>query len=389
MDVRIEDLEGCPRYIGRLFRDVEIGPSPAWLRARLTAAGMRPISNVVDVTNYVMLALGNPLHAFDFSTLAEGRVVVRRARPGEEIRTLDGDGAQARSDRPPDRRRGARDRAGRDHGRRGDRGTDATTSVLLEAANFEPVGIWRSSERMRLRTEGSNRWEKGVDPYLAEQAAGLATELHRRARGRTLDRAHRRAGRAARAGRSSRYRPEKADAVIGHRDARRRSRKRRSTGSAASSRAQRLSRPDLARPRPDARDRRRRGGRPLRPCRRALHAAAPARDDRPAHAASSGCAAGSRTSSSALGFNEAYTPSLRPDDADPDAIALEEPISIELAVLRTELLPSLVDFARRNADAGNRNVALFEIAHVYLPRRASSPTSRCTWPGSSKEGSRR
>jgi phenylalanyl-tRNA synthetase beta chain len=90
VDVRIEDLIGCPRYIGRLFRDVRIGPSPPFLRARLHAAGMRAISNVVDVTNYVMHELGNPLHAFDRAKLAEGRIVVRRARPGEEIRTLDG-----------------------------------------------------------------------------------------------------------------------------------------------------------------------------------------------------------------------------------------------------------------------------------------------------------
>src|ERR671919_1480573 len=91
VDVAIEDYEGCPRYVGRLFRDVRAGPSPPWLKARITAAGMRPISNVVDVTNYVMLALGNPLHAFDFETLGGGRIVVRRARPGEEFRSLDGD----------------------------------------------------------------------------------------------------------------------------------------------------------------------------------------------------------------------------------------------------------------------------------------------------------
>ena len=90
VDVAVEDLEGCPRYIGRLFRNVQVGQSPVWLKARLLAAGMRPISNVVDVTNYVMLALGNPLHAFDFETLAGGKIVVRRARPGETIRTLDG-----------------------------------------------------------------------------------------------------------------------------------------------------------------------------------------------------------------------------------------------------------------------------------------------------------
>src|ERR671915_566348 len=90
VDVAIEDYEGCPRYIGRLFRDVRVAPSPPWLKARLVAAGMRPISNVVDVTNYVMHALGNPLHAFDLDRLAGGRIVVRRAREGEELRTLDG-----------------------------------------------------------------------------------------------------------------------------------------------------------------------------------------------------------------------------------------------------------------------------------------------------------
>ena len=90
VDVTIEDLEGCPRYIGRLFRDVTVAPSPVWLRCRLRDAGIRPISNIVDVTNYVMHALGNPLHAFDYDTLAGGRIVVRRARTGERLRTLDG-----------------------------------------------------------------------------------------------------------------------------------------------------------------------------------------------------------------------------------------------------------------------------------------------------------
>src|SRR5262249_39448547 len=83
VDIRVEDYEGCPRYVGRLFENVQIVPSPVWLRSRIHAAGMRPISNVVDVTNYVMLALGNPLHAFDLTTLHEQRIVVRRAAPGE------------------------------------------------------------------------------------------------------------------------------------------------------------------------------------------------------------------------------------------------------------------------------------------------------------------
>ena len=80
MQIAIDNFEGCPRYIGRLFKDVTVAPSPMWLRARLNAAGQRPISNVVDITNYVMLALGNPLHAFDFTKLRGGEIVVRRAR---------------------------------------------------------------------------------------------------------------------------------------------------------------------------------------------------------------------------------------------------------------------------------------------------------------------
>src|SRR5256714_4071195 len=177
VDVRIDDLDGCPRYIGRLFRAAKIQPSPVWLKARLLAAGMRPISNIVDVTNYVMLALGNPLHAFDFQQLAGGRIVVHRARAGERLRTLDGVDGELE---PYDLMIADAERsvalAGIMGGAESEIG-EGTTSVLLEAANFEPYTIFRTSERLRLRTEGSTRWEKGVDPYVAEQAAKLATQL--------------------------------------------------------------------------------------------------------------------------------------------------------------------------------------------------------------------
>ena len=133
----IEDEEGCPRYIGRLFRDVRIGASPPWLKARLTAAGMRPISNVVDVTNYVMLALGNPLHAFDFDTLRGGGSSC--GAPGEEeFTSLDGN---LRRLDPADLviadGEGAIAFAGI-MGGLDTEVTESTTSVLLEAANFEP-----------------------------------------------------------------------------------------------------------------------------------------------------------------------------------------------------------------------------------------------------------
>src|SRR5207244_1988046 len=161
VDVQVDDLEGCPRYVGRLFRDVSLGPAPIWLKARLLAAGMRPISNVVDITNYAMLALGNPLHAFDFAKLHGGKIVVRLAHSGEKLRTLDG---LERALEPTDLMIADADRSVGLAGIMGGEETEideATTDVLLEAANFEPTGIYRSSERLRLRTEGSNRWEKG------------------------------------------------------------------------------------------------------------------------------------------------------------------------------------------------------------------------------------
>src|SRR5256886_2869812 len=183
-------------------------------KKRLLAAGMRPITNVVDITNYVMLAVGNPLHAFDFEALAGGKIVVRRARPNETLRTLDG--VDRRLD-PDDLLIADAERAIALAGIMGGEETEIgerTTKVLLEAANFEPFTIFKTSERLRLRTEGSNRWEKGVDPYLAAPAAELATQLlldlagadwtaHTDAHGGLPERP------------VVRYRPERADAVIG------------------------------------------------------------------------------------------------------------------------------------------------------------------------------
>ncbi|MGI8422001.1 MAG: phenylalanine--tRNA ligase subunit beta [Gaiellaceae bacterium] len=178
VDVRNDAPDGCPRFIGRLFRDVRVGPSPPWLKARLLAAGMRPISNVVDVTNYVMLGLGSPLHAYDLAKLAGGpRILVRRARAGEGLRTLDG---QLRTLEPGDLLITDGERPVALAGVMGSEDSEVaatTTAVLLEAANFEPSGIQRSSERLAIRTEGSNRWEKGVDPHAAGLAATFASQL--------------------------------------------------------------------------------------------------------------------------------------------------------------------------------------------------------------------
>ncbi|HEX5799201.1 MAG TPA: phenylalanine--tRNA ligase subunit beta [Gaiellaceae bacterium] len=367
VDVRIEDFEGCPRYIGRLFRDVRVGASPAWLRARLSAAGVRPISNVVDVTNYVMLGLGNPLHAFDHDTLAGGRIVVRRARPSEKLRTLDG---VERALEPTDLMIADAERSVALAGIMGGEETEIgerTTNVLLEAANFEPTSLWRTSERLRLRTEGSNRWEKGVDPYLAAQAAAWASELivgltgarfvgHTDAKGELPEPP------------VVPFRPDRASAAIG-------------LEIPAEEQEEILTRLGLERrdgsyrvPTWRARDLRREVDLIEEVARFTL-------DEVPFTLPLRREMEGQLTpaqrvrrrvedSLAALGFSEVYTPSLREQDDDPEALRLPEPITVELAVLRTELLPSLVEVARRNAEVGNERVSLFEIARVYLPRGA-------------------
>jgi len=363
VDVTVEDFAGCPRYIGRLFREVTVGPSPVWLKARLLNAGMRPISNVVDVTNYVMLALGNPLHAFDLATLHGGRIVVRRAVPGETIRTLDG---VERRLEPDDLMIADADRSVALAGIMGGEETeigDGTTDVLLEAANFEPTGIFRTSERLRLRTEGSNRWEKGVDPYLAEPAAKLATDLIVQTAGARWV-GHTDLHETLPERPVIRFRPERADRLIG-------------LDTPADEQAGWLERlgfelgEDVVAPTWRAREVTREVDVVEEVARKWL-------EDVPFTLPSRRAMFGALTPLqrlkrrvedvlAGLGLTETYTPSLRPEDADPRAWRLPEPISAELAVLRTRLLPSLVEAARRNVELGAEQVALFEIARVYLP----------------------
>jgi phenylalanyl-tRNA synthetase beta chain len=373
VDVRVEDYEGCPRYIGRIFRDVAIRPSPLWLKARLLAAGMRPISNVVDVTNYVMLALGNPLHAFDLSTLAGGRIVVRRARRGETLRTLDG---VIRELEPYDLMIADAERSVALAGIMGGEETEigeATTEVLLEAANFEPYTIFRTSERLRLRTEGSNRWEKGVDPYLAEQAAKLATQLLVELGGaRWTGHADVLAGLPERP--VVRFRPARTDAVIGietppheqHAILRRLDFEVDGEQVVVPTwRARDVTREidvveEVARFRLDAV--------PFRlPMRQAMFGrlSKAQRIRRLIQDVLVG-----------FGYSETYTWSLLPEDPEPGAVELQEPISSEQAVLRTSLVDGLIASARRNVDAGNEQIALFELAHVYLPSGERLPEER-------------
>ena len=173
----VEAPELCPRFTARLFEDVRIGPSPPWLKARLMAAGQRPISNVVDITNYVMLLTGQPLHAFDMDRVAGGRLVVRRARDGEKVETLDGVVRTLDSEMLViEDDEGPTSIAGVMGGARSEVGDD-TTRVLMEAATWNGPNVHRTSLRLALRSEASTRFEKQLQPEQAMDAQALSTTL--------------------------------------------------------------------------------------------------------------------------------------------------------------------------------------------------------------------
>ncbi len=179
--VRIEAPERCARYAARVIEGVKIGPSPLWLARRLEACGVRSISNVVDATNFVLLELGHPLHAFDLDKVAGREIVVRTARPGEKLVTLDG---KERALSTEDLLIADRDRGSALAGVMGGGDSEisaGTTRVLLESAWFQPSGIRRTSRRHGLKTEASYRFERGADPGMVipavDRCAALIAEL--------------------------------------------------------------------------------------------------------------------------------------------------------------------------------------------------------------------
>lgn len=372
VDVRVEDLDACPRYIGRIFRGAAAGPSPVWLKARLLAAGMRPISNIVDVTNYVMLALGSPLHVFDLSLLEEGRIVVRRAAAGEKILTLDGhERTLAAADLViADARRPvavAGIMGGEDSEVR-----ETTTDLLLEAASFDALTVLRTSRHLRLRSESSTRWEKGVDPYAAEQAAVYASELLVSLTGARLT-GHTDVQGTLPPRPVVRLRPELADRLSG-----------------------------MSFPEAEQRETLARLGFELDgdevtvPTWRALDVTRPVDlveevvrfriEEVPSTLPARSAVSVQLSKEQRLrrlvedvlagaGFSEAYTWSLVP--AAPGLVPLEEPYTVNMAALRADLRLGLLESAERNRNAGVEEIALFELARVYRP--SGEPLPEESW----------
>ena len=177
VSIRIDDPALCPRYTARMVRNVKIGPSPAWMRERLRNSGVRPINNIVDITNYVMLEYGQPMHAFDFSCIGGKQIIVRTAREGETIETLDGNARRLTpnmlcicDEHKPVCVAGVMGGANSEI-------VGDTAMVLFESANFNGVSVRRTASALGMRTDASSRYEKGLDMMNTIKAVERACEL--------------------------------------------------------------------------------------------------------------------------------------------------------------------------------------------------------------------
>jgi phenylalanyl-tRNA synthetase beta chain len=390
VEVRIEAPELCRRYIGAVVSGVTVGPSPQWLQRRLRACGVRPISNVVDVTNYVLLEYGQPLHAFDLATLrgeteGRGQIRVRRARDGEELACLDGETRRlgpsmlviADAERPVAL-------AGVIGGVK-TAVTELTTDVLLEAANFDGVNVRSTSRAIRLRTEASTRFEKGISPELALAGARRAAKLMEDVCGGRVHTdwadVYPRPQNPVRV----LVRPEKVDAILGlhvplqemEAILQRLGFQVRVEGDGAWDVLPPVFRLDVSIPEDVAEEVGRIYGYDRVPPtlpgarRTAWHPAAPSQDRR---------LDAVRHAMAAAGYAEAVTPSLVAGQllsrlgVGERALRVVNPVTDE-DTLRTTLIPSLLQVAARNRNHGRSEVAVFEVGRAYL-RRPEDPSDR-------------
>jgi phenylalanyl-tRNA synthetase beta chain len=374
--IRLEAGSDCPRYLGRVIEGIDLSaPSPLWLVERLRRAGLRPINAVVDVTNYVMLETGQPLHAFDNDAL-QGDIVVRHARAGETLKLLDGSAAELAEDFMLIADEGKPLAVAGVMGGFDSRVTETTRNVFLEAAHFAPAAIMGRARRLGLHTDASHRFERGVDPGLPRRALERATSL-------LLSIAGGEAGPALVAERVADIRSP--DTVV-----LRRARLARVLGIAVDdAEVERILRAlDMAVERTAD------GWRATPPSRRfdiereedlieevaRIHGyeriptrapggelvLAPLPEQRlPVLALAEQLAARDYFEAVTMAFVAADL--LRRWGLDEDAVALANPLSVDLAVMRSSLLPGLVEALRHNRARQQERVRLFEHGHVFLP----------------------
>lgn len=391
IDVVIENAELCPRYAGAVA-DVTVGPSPGWLQARLHAAGVRPISNIVDITNYVLLELGQPMHAFDYRRLEGAQIRVRTAAPGESLTTLDG---QQRRLAPEmlviaDAQRPVAI-AGVMGGAESEVG-DGTTVIVLESAYFNPISVRRTSRALGLKTEASMRFERGLDPRLPVTAMERACALLEavgagRARGTVVDRYPARIE-----PRTVKLRREKIAGLLGvpvpDADVKRILESLGFTLRPSTPAADRWEvsvptrRIDVSREVDLIEEIARHYGFDKLPSTfPALTTAPPPLDPR------IGRARHLRHVMTAEGFSEATTfgftatAAAAPFVPDGELVPIANPLSENFAVLRSSVLPGLLDAVAHNRRREQRDVRLFEIGARFSRSAGERRSLACAWTG--------
>ncbi len=374
IEIRTDDPEGCPAFYGRVVRGVRNGPSPAWLQQRLKSVGQRPISALVDMTNYVTLAYGRPLHVYDLAML-HGAIVARRARDGEEVLALNGKAYRL----DPSMTVIADDREVHDIG--GIMGgehsgvSEATTDILIECAYFEPEHIALTGQKLGLVSDARTRFERGVDPAFVEPGLKLATQL-------AIELAGGEASEIVRAGsppipdKIVSYRPSRARALGGVDvpEPEQQAILERLGFEVAPGDPWRVKPPSWRRDVDGEADIVEEIARihgydkvetePLRRAPGVAHPTATA-EQKLEHRV--------RRAAAARGLNEAVTWSfIAESEAEPfggSAWILANPISEEMKAMRPSLLPGLLAAARRNMDRGASEVRLFEVGRRYLGDR--------------------
>jgi phenylalanyl-tRNA synthetase beta chain len=366
VEVRLEDAEGCPRYIAAVIRGVHVGPSPAWLAERLTAVGQRPISNVVDATNYILFELNQPLHAFDRAKLRGPAVVIRRAKSGEKIVTLDGVTrvltaemtAICDAERPTI--------VAGVMGSAESEVTTSTTDLVLECAYFEPTRIRRTRRALELSSESSYRFERGIDMLGMPDAMRRAIELMLAVAGGELREPVLDLWPEPRQEKTVFVRPARVSHVLGVPIERAEiERSLVSVGFLVAPKGDRLAvqvpgwRPDVSREVDFIEEVARLKG---------YHAfpdeLRPYRPGTVPDAAAERARARARRQLADAGFYEARTVPLGPADG-PDSVAVRNPISADEAHLRRRLLPGLLRRVEHNWANRNRDIRLFEVGTVF------------------------
>jgi len=389
--VEIEDAADCPRYIARVIQDVRVGPSPPWIAARLRSAGLRPKSNIVDITNFVMLEYGHPVHAFDYDRLRERRIAVRRARDGERLETLDGVDRKLSPGNllicdgdAPIAIAGIIGGAATEVG-------ESTKTVLIECASFDPTVVRRGSKALGVRTDASQRFERGTDlEVMDEVAARVSALLAEHAGGRV-------ARGVAEAGgppperrvvgldlkRIARTVAPGIDASVVRRGLEPLGFEVLAVEGDASRLAVRVPpfRPDVELEADVVEEIARTYGydrvEPSLPFR--------SPEAPPPEASGGGAESRCREAMVGLGFVEAVTTAfmsretlawLEAPAGGEGPVVLTNPVNKEMPLLRTSLLPGLLDAARRNRNVGTEDLRLFEVGKTY---RTKGDTVVETW----------